>query len=260
MLLFDGDDLEKFINETKFDPNDSSRKAKRNFKKIILIIINFLKAINDFHNTGWVHHDIKPANLILLKDLQVKIIDLALSYHISEKHSGDDLDKWYGGGTPVFMAPENNALKAKHSIDPLSDYYSIGVTISDLLGAKCVVTDKEPENTKNFHKYHGKYERETIIIKKEKTSTILDTIIIIKEFLPFLNHQDLKMRLISLAPAIKFFEAIAANKNNEAFAIVSKISDEIKLRNSAEAKDTAKEEDGAPSTSGEVTSTAKHKN
>jgi serine/threonine protein kinase len=61
-----------------------------------------LEGISYLHNNLVVHRDIKPQNILLTKDMELKIIDFNVSKRI--KHPGDQL--MTKTGTPAFKAPE----------------------------------------------------------------------------------------------------------------------------------------------------------
>jgi len=72
---------------------------------------------------GFVHGDIKPANLMLTPDGQLKIADFGLARPFSQSRPI--------GGTPHYMAPE--AVTGEGPVDIRSDLYSLGATMFHLL-------------------------------------------------------------------------------------------------------------------------------
>jgi len=85
--------------------------------------------LNDIHDAGVIHRDIKPDNIRLDKEGVVKIIDFGLA------RSNDQAKTRGSIGTPVFMAPE---LWNDHTIrfDQSIDVYAFGVTAFALLTTK----------------------------------------------------------------------------------------------------------------------------
>jgi tRNA A-37 threonylcarbamoyl transferase component Bud32 len=84
------------------------------------------------HEKGMVHRDIKPGNLILTPQGQVKILDFGLAKVASERRPGKNLttvDAYLG--TPEYSAPEQ-ATDAR-SAKVQADIYSLGCTLYALL-------------------------------------------------------------------------------------------------------------------------------
>jgi serine/threonine-protein kinase len=79
-----------------------------------------------------VHRDVKPSNLLLSNDGEVKVLDLGLARFHTEQPAHHDLTSLgQGMGTLDYMAPEQ-ALDA-HSVDIRADVYSLGCTLYHLL-------------------------------------------------------------------------------------------------------------------------------
>ncbi len=94
------------------------------------IALAVARALQHAHQSGLVHRDIKPDNILITHDGQVKVADLGLAKGVLE----DDLSATQtgqGAGTPVYMAPEQ-AHNAKHA-DPRSDLYALGCVLYHML-------------------------------------------------------------------------------------------------------------------------------
>lgn len=88
------------------------------------------RAIHHAHQRGIVHRDLKPANVLMMADGTPKITDFGLA-----KQLNDDSGQTRTGavmGTPSYMAPEQAAGQIQ-AIGPLTDVYSLGVILYELL-------------------------------------------------------------------------------------------------------------------------------
>jgi WD40 repeat protein/tRNA A-37 threonylcarbamoyl transferase component Bud32 len=100
------------------------------FSRVAEIVHALAEALAYAHETGIVHRDVKPANIMLDTKGQPHLIDFGLAHRQDtvEKrtHEGAVL------GTPAYMAPEQ-AAGQKGNPMPASDQYSLGVVLYDLL-------------------------------------------------------------------------------------------------------------------------------
>ncbi|MBZ5560869.1 MAG: protein kinase [Acidobacteriia bacterium] len=116
MEFLEGDSLEKLIR---------IRKPLPMYRKLD-IIIQTCRGLHYAHQRGIVHRDVKPANIVVLNDGQVKIVDFGIARisDASMTRTGIIL------GTPMYMSPEQ--VRGK-SVDPRSDIFSLGVILYEFL-------------------------------------------------------------------------------------------------------------------------------
>ncbi len=95
------------------------------------VICHTAKALDYAHSQRLIHQDIKPDNIMIGQNNQVKLADLGISKTFDEVESEEGPKRVMG--TPHYMAPEA-ALGKK--IDHRVDIYSLGATLYHLLTGK----------------------------------------------------------------------------------------------------------------------------
>jgi serine/threonine protein kinase len=92
--------------------------------------------LQHIHESGLVHRDLKPGNLLLDRQGTVKILDLGLAMFIDDRR--DNLTATTKNhcilGTADYLSPEQAA--ASHDVDIRTDIYSLGATLYFLLAGK----------------------------------------------------------------------------------------------------------------------------
>lgn len=93
------------------------------------------------HAAGMVHRDVKPENLLLTADGEVKITDFGLAKPVTDtRHALDRTKAGQMLGTPYYMSPEqfNGA-----AVDARSDVYSLGATLYHFLTGRRPYADSK---------------------------------------------------------------------------------------------------------------------
>lgn len=83
------------------------------------------QAIAALHAAGWLHRDVKPANMMVSDRGHLTLIDLGFA--TQHRTLGDPIFR----GTPQYSAPET--LDGKGTLHLGSDIYSLGMTMQNLL-------------------------------------------------------------------------------------------------------------------------------
>ncbi|MGH8312869.1 MAG: serine/threonine protein kinase, partial [Gammaproteobacteria bacterium] len=98
-------------------------------RKIVEIIFKCAKALDYAHRKGLVHRDIKPGNIMMTADGDVRIVDFGVAHM-----AGNDGGQLKGlVGSPSYMAPEQ--MRQQPSTVQ-TDLYSLGVVMYELLTGK----------------------------------------------------------------------------------------------------------------------------
>ncbi|MEM0969171.1 MAG: serine/threonine-protein kinase, partial [Verrucomicrobiota bacterium] len=89
------------------------------------------EALEYAHNHELVHRDVKPANIMITLDGEVKIMDFGLVKMRGGPGSAGLTEARMSVGTPRYLAPE--AVESGAHVDHRADIYSVGVVLYELL-------------------------------------------------------------------------------------------------------------------------------
>jgi serine/threonine protein kinase len=100
-------------------------------EKVVEIIFKCAKALDYAHRHGVVHRDIKPTNILITQDYDIKIGDFSIA-HINKPDSTETQPMGMMG-SPRYMSPEQ---LREDDITGQSDLFSLGVVMYELLCGK----------------------------------------------------------------------------------------------------------------------------
>ena len=97
---------------------------------VIYIMRRVLRALEGLHDAGYVHCDVKPANIMIDQAGYVKLIDYGRATLVNEKVS-------FLLGTPVYMAPE---MHRREPAMMASDIYTVGLVMLEMLRGEPLIS------------------------------------------------------------------------------------------------------------------------
>src|ERR1035437_294661 len=95
-------------------------------ENVAQILIDMALGLSHVHESGFMHLDFKPENVLVTRNGNVRLIDFDLGQPIPEKTKKTSKNP----GTPGYMAPEQ---LQQTPIDPRADIFSYGVAAYELL-------------------------------------------------------------------------------------------------------------------------------
>lgn len=119
MELIDGITLKQYLQKKSvLDPSE-----------VLDFTIQTAKALEHAHSKGIIHRDIKPQNIMLLKDGMIKVADFGIASleNTTEENNGETV------GSVHYIAPEQARGEAP---DARSDIYSLGIVMYEMLTGK----------------------------------------------------------------------------------------------------------------------------
>ena len=109
-------------------------RTRLSIQNTVAVALQLCDALAAAHRVGIVHRDVKPGNIIVLRDAdgheRVKLLDFGIA-KINKPGEAKLTGSGALIGTPAYMSPEQ--LLALDDVDHLSDVYAVGVTMFECL-------------------------------------------------------------------------------------------------------------------------------
>lgn len=129
MELIDGMTLKQYMQK---------RGTPLNWRETIHFITQIVRALGHAHSRGIVHRDIKPHNIMVLRDGSVKVADFGIARLISTTEATLTQEAL---GSVHYISPEQ--AKGSH-VDGRSDLYSVGVMLYEMLTGRLPFEGETP--------------------------------------------------------------------------------------------------------------------
>ncbi|MEQ8955794.1 MAG: protein kinase, partial [Gammaproteobacteria bacterium] len=126
----------EFVEGTELNTATKMRQIPHQEK--IDIIIQVLKALAYAHKNNVIHRDIKPDNILVDDDGNIKILDFGIAQFYEDRSKGHDVTSTGTiMGTYNYMSPEQR--ESSENVTIHSDLYSVGVVMYELFTGKLPV-------------------------------------------------------------------------------------------------------------------------
>lgn len=124
----------------------SDKEFRRPVDDVLRIFSEAAHGLHAMHRAGFVHADLKPSNILVTRDDEVKLIDLGQSSRLGEPKSRVQ-------GTIDFIAPEQ---VQRGILDERTDVFGLGAALHRLLTGKPIATEMNRKVTVHSQSLIGK--------------------------------------------------------------------------------------------------------
>ncbi|NEQ37505.1 MAG: AAA family ATPase [Okeania sp. SIO3I5] len=126
------------------------RQFSLSIKQVLEISLQLADILHYLHQNWIVHKDIKPANILIHPETkQIKLIDFSISSLLPKETQSLQTPNALEG-TLAYLSPEQTG-RMNRGIDYRSDFYSLGVTLYELLAGKLPFESKDPLELVHAH-------------------------------------------------------------------------------------------------------------
>ena len=109
------------------------------YRQVAELVAKIADGLQAAHDTGVIHRDIKPQNILIDGSDEPKVTDFGLARVV-----GDSFQSRPGAGTPAYMSPEQ-ILGNQTRLDHRTDVFSLGVVLYELLTLRRPFEGDTPE-------------------------------------------------------------------------------------------------------------------
>ena len=136
---FDGELISDILKNKKFKLVD--------FLEVAISITSSIEVIHDNHI---IHKDIKPSNIIINQETkEVRLIDFGLASQLNSEYQSVKNPNFLEG-TLIYMSPEQTG-RMNRSIDYRTDFYSLGITLYEMLTGELPFQFSDPIEMVHCH-------------------------------------------------------------------------------------------------------------
>ena len=188
----EGDLIYLTMEELKGAPLDDVLKRKSAIildrKDKMRVIEQIAEGLKYAHKKGIVHSDLKPANVFVLENGDIKILDFGIARAVSQEHYQDNFDAGsLGALTAAYASLEMFNFEVPH---PSDDIYALGIIAYELLHGSHPYSRKDakkaeeqklkPKTLKTHNPFFGKMLESSVAL--ERKNRIADASAFLKKF------------------------------------------------------------------------------
>lgn len=122
--------IEKQSPETTVTISESGQPENSHNKNVLSYAVQIAKGLEAAHKKGITHRDVKPANIMVSSNNEIKLLDFGIA---KIANSGQITKEGSTLGTTAYMSPEQIRGEAA---DPRSDIWSFGVVLYEMISGK----------------------------------------------------------------------------------------------------------------------------
>ncbi|MBD2576413.1 SpoIIE family protein phosphatase [Oscillatoria sp. FACHB-1406] len=202
-----------FENSTGISLRRYCRLKTIDLRLFLKIAIAIVSALQELHHHKIIHRDIKPDNIIIEpQTAQIKLVDFGLAARFSAETNSFENPQAIVGSWP-YISPEQTG-RINRTVDRRTDYYSLGVTLYEILLKERPFLTNDP-----LEMVHCHLARQPILPHEKKPSIPLSVSEIVMKLLSKTVESRYQTAFGILADLKKCYERLSASGQIAPFPI-----------------------------------------
>src|SRR5512140_3495999 len=148
-LLRNGGSATLVLEDNGGEPLDRLLDQRLEPIRFLRLAINIATVVGQVHRRGLIHKDIKPANILVDTDGNVRLPGFGIASRLPRERQTPAPPEGIAG-TLAYIAPEQTG-RMNRSIDARSDLYALGVTLYQMLTGVLPFTAADPMEWVHCH-------------------------------------------------------------------------------------------------------------
>ncbi len=138
--------MEHIDGQTVYDLVNDGRPVKET--DALRMMLQTARALEHAHVQGLIHRDVKPKNLMLTKNGDMKLADMGLAREMGD-YATATAEAGRAYGTPYYISPEQ--IRGEITIDARADIYGLGATFYHMVTGKVPFDGTTPSAVMHKH-------------------------------------------------------------------------------------------------------------